>query len=72
LATGPAKDFYDVRYLRPAPSGLPGKPITLKACAGERVVLETASGGQPILGNSSRDDGSVWVYRFRPARRRSY
>jgi len=55
LHTGPVKDFYYVGYLRPACSGEPGKPISFRACPGERVVLTAASGGQPIFGNFDRD-----------------
>ena len=55
LHTGPVKNFYAVGYLRPARSGEPGKPISFRACPGERVVLTAASGGQPIFGNLDRD-----------------
>lgn len=53
--TGPVKDFYYKGYLRPTRSGESGKPISFRACPGERVVLTAASGGQPIFGNVDLD-----------------
>jgi parallel beta-helix repeat protein len=55
LDTGPGKDLYYVGYIRPARSGEKEKPISFRACPGEKVVLSIASGGQPIFGNYDRD-----------------
>ncbi|MFB3890629.1 MAG: hypothetical protein ACE15C_01255 [Phycisphaerae bacterium] len=51
--TAPAKTLYYLGYIRPSKSGLPGKPISFRACPGETVTLARAEGGQPLLGNAT-------------------
>jgi parallel beta-helix repeat protein len=51
--TAPGNSYYFLGYLRPARSGLRGKPISFRACRGETVTLSRAEGGQPLLGNGT-------------------
>ncbi len=56
--------YWALGYIRPARSGAPGNPITIKAYQKEKVQLNYVSGSQPAMGNDAKEYVRFFGFSF--------